>query len=99
MPAEGALRAAATGFALHAAIVLDARLEGAEQLAVAGLELVQGELGDGTRRGNRFATPQCIDEGGAGSGDARGTGARHDVTRWACALRPRAAEQAGRRWT
>jgi hypothetical protein len=100
MPAEGALRAAATSFALHAAVVLDARLEGAEQFAVAGLELVQRELDDGARGRNRLATPQCIDEGGVGCGDARRTGARHDVTRRACALRPRSAErQAGRAGT
>jgi hypothetical protein len=99
MPAEGALRAAATGFALDAAVVVDAGLEGAEQLAVASFELVQRELGDGARGWDGLATPQRIDEGGVGGGDARGTGARHDVTRQACALRPRPAErQAGRLW-
>jgi hypothetical protein len=85
MPAEGALRAAATGLALDAAIVVDARLECAEQLAVARFELVQGELGDGTRG----AAPERIDERGLGGADARGTRARHDLTLPACSLRPR----------
>jgi hypothetical protein len=80
MTAEGALAAAPARLALHAAIVVDARLVGAEQLAIAGLELVQSQLGDGAWGRDWSAVPERLAEMRTARADARRERARHDST-------------------